>query len=184
MKIRHALGAVAAALIASALVAAPASASTKGSITVEQIPGVIQNDLEQRDELFALAEEQSPEEVQQLLAEAAEAHVPMDILVDVETGVQIAATPSEAPISTFAIDMKCLDNPAKLTVTAGAKEAVYCFRGTGTYTGTWGPAIKLSAGAYTTTAWYGSSLQYGVWAAAGNTQYFSSPVTVKKITRS
>ncbi|WP_194763101.1 hypothetical protein [Microbacterium sp. UFMG61] len=187
MKIRHVLSAAAAIVLAGALVAAPASASTDDSgIEVEQIPGLSQEDVQQREELFALAETQTPEEVQELIAEGAATGAPLEILFDVESGVEIAARPSEeAPVAARAIDMKCLDNPAKLYVQAGGgRQAIYCFRGTGVYNGTWGAAFKISAGAYTTTAWYGTNLTQAYFATPGNTTVFSSAVTVGKITRS
>lgn len=80
--------------------------------------------------------------------------------------------------------MKCLDNPAKLYQNVGGRQAIYCFRGTGSYPGTWGNAFKISAGAYTTTAWYGANLLQACYATPGNTTVFTSAVTVGKITRS
>lgn len=109
---------------------------------------------------------------------------PMVILYDVEADAYTAARPAADAVAARApeLSFKCLNNPAKLYQNVGGKQLVTCFSGAGSKSGSWGNATKHAAGSLTTTVWLGSGS--GLYAAAGNTLVYSSPVTVVQVTRS
>ncbi len=111
---------------------------------------------------------------------------PLDLYYDVEAEDYTAALPAaDEPVAARAITGKCLNSPARLYQYLGDRQTIKCFDGTGILNGSWPRAFEHSASAYNTSFWYvnGSGQSVALYAAAGNTAYYSTEVTVVSISR-